>query len=418
MLTIVLTGDSDHMVPIFRMVVEHVHSIVLTRGRRRRHTKTALEILLTLAKKTTLPLIDAAWINNRLKSAARGNMDDDTFALFLRLSARRKEEDATMDTETQPGQESRFQTSEIDARSPGGTVLPEAAGYPLFTKILRNVQICSELTDGWEDEAVYGGLIAVRDIPQLESCLPDDDLLGTLYDAMGEAEEVTEIGEAGDAMTKTRPFRVRKAAYDVILVARDGWLRSTNLRATLHDRDFPRRLHSVVTETGRSDHSCSFLMMMEILSEDRFWHHYLREAMNIWFSFRHEGPKQVFTILSRVGGLPLMVYEGTNPPPLDKFLEKIVEDEWARVPGCLVMNLTADCLEPLAEVTKRFKELLLSGRGRRAVLAAVEQVIPSLEERRDGGYEGPGEDVRRIVDGLLETLRMPMESTSRGLIYW
>jgi hypothetical protein len=45
------------------MVVEHIHGMVLAPGRRRRYAKTALEILLTLVKKTTLPLVDAAWIN-------------------------------------------------------------------------------------------------------------------------------------------------------------------------------------------------------------------------------------------------------------------------------------------------------------------------------------------------------------------
>ena len=344
-------------------------------------------------------------------------MDDDTVTLFLRFSARRKEEDAMTDAETQPSQEPRFQ--EINLRSPGGTILPEVAspGYTLFTKILRNVQICGGRADGWEDEAVYGGLIAVRDIPQLGSYLPDNELLGTLYDAMGKGEEVAEIGEVGEVKTKTRPFRVRKAAYDVILVARDRWLRSTELRDTLHDRDFPRRLHSVVIETGRSDHRNSFLVMMEILSEDRYWHRYLREAVDIWLSFRHEGPSQVLAILSSVGGLPLMVYEGPNPP-LDRFLEKLVEDEWARVPGRLPMDLTPDCLEPLAEVTKRFKELLFTENERRAVLSVVEQVIPSLKERRDDGYEGPGEDVRRIIGDLLEALRMPRRSTSRASTYW
>ena len=414
-------GDSDYIVPIFRMVVEHVHFTVLTRGRRRRHTKTALEILLALAKKTTLPLVDAAWINNLLKSAAGGNMDDDTFALFLGLSARRKEEDATTDGETQPGQEPRFQTSGIDACSPGGTILLEATspGYTLFAKILRNVQICGKLPNGWEDEAVYGGLIAVKDIPQLGSYLPDDDLLGTLYNAMGEADVVEEIGEAEEAKnTETIPFRVKKAAYDIILVARDRWLRSTELRQTLHDRDFPRRLHSVAIETSRSDHQRSFLMMMEILSEDGYWHSYLREAIDIWLSLRHEGPSQVLAILSRVGGLPLLPYNGTNPPPFDRFLEKLVKDEWAGVPGRPVIDLTVDRLGPLAEVTKRFKELLFGENERRAVLAVVEQVIPSLKERRDGGYEGPGEGVLRIIDDLLETLRAPTRSTSRGSIYW
>jgi hypothetical protein len=56
-----------------------------------------------------------------------------------------------------------------------------------------------------------------------------------------------------------KPFRVRKAAYDIVLVARDGWLKSPDLRQTLESLDFPRKLHSVVIETGRSDHQRSFL---------------------------------------------------------------------------------------------------------------------------------------------------------------
>ena len=409
-----LTGDSNYIVPTFRMVVEHLHRMVLARGRRHRHTKTALEILLTIAKKITLPLVDAVWINGLLKSAVGGDMDDGTFALFLRLSARRNEEDAASNAETRPGEEySRVQAGETGPLPPGGVASPEitALEHTLFIKILRNIQICSGQGDSWEDEAVYGGLIAVRDIPQLGSCLPDDDLLGTLYNAMGDAEKVENEAEA--EKIKFRPSRVRKAAYNIMLAARDRWLGSAKLRQTLRDRDFPRRLHSVVIETGRSDHWRSFLKMMEVLSEDKYWRSYLREAMDIWLSFRREGPNQVLRILSRVGEIPLVMYEGTNLPPLDKFLEKLVEDEWAGVPGRPVMDLTADRLGPLAEVTKRFKDLLFAEGGRRAVLTAVEQVIPSLERRRDGGYEGPGTDVRGIVEGLLRVLREPMQSTSR-----
>jgi hypothetical protein len=166
-------------------------------------------------------------------------------------------------------------------------------------------------------------------------------------------------------MEKDKPFRVRKAAYDVILVARDGWLRSAELRQTLEDLDFPRQLHSVVIETGRSDHQRSFLMMMEILSEDRYWHSYLRGAMDIWLPFRHEGPDQVLRILANVWRTTTPGVRRFQPPPLDKFLEKLVEDEWAGVPGRLVKDLTADRLEPLAEVTKQFKELLFTETDRR-----------------------------------------------------
>ena len=47
-----------------------------------------------------------------------------------------------------------------------------------------------------------------------------------------------------------------------------------------------------------------------------------------------------------------------------------------------------------------------------AVLAVVEKVLPSLEKRRGYGYEGPGEDVRCVIDGLLEDLRVPTQSTN------
>jgi hypothetical protein len=44
--------------------------------------------------------------------------------------------------------------------------------------------------------------------------------------------------------------------------------------------------------------------MMEILSEDRYWHPYLRGAMDLWLDFRHEGTDQVVQILLRVGEIP------------------------------------------------------------------------------------------------------------------
>jgi hypothetical protein len=396
------------------MVVEHIHGRVMTRGRRRRHAKTALEILLLLIKKATLAL-DPEWINNLLKSGTKGNMDDETFTVFLRLSARRKEELVTADTEATPLSEdhARVQGGEADPRPPGGigSLDTPNPGYPLFVKISRNVQTRIEKEERWQDDAVYGGLIAMRDIPQLGSCLPDDSFLETLSKAMERSEESEES-------EKAKPLRVGKAAYDVILAARDGWLKSPELRQKLEELDFPRQLHSVVIETGRSDYQRSFLMMMEILSEDRYWHSYLRESMDIWLPLRHEGPVHVLRILARVGEMSLPEFDSSNPPPIDKVLEKLVEDEWVGVPGRPATNLTADRLEPLAEVTMQLKELLLTEGGRRAVLAAVDCVVPSLERRRDGGYGGPGEDVRGIVDTLQEMLRSPMPSTSRRSGYW
>ena len=383
--TVVLIGSSDYIVPTFKMVVEHIHVIILNRGHRLSHAKTALEILLTLAKKITLPLVTAAFINRLLKSAAAGNMGDDTFNLFLELSAQRKEEDTPTAAETQPQDD---QGGETGPRSPGGTTAPVTTTpeQALFDKISKNVQAGSGHASGWEDEAVYGGLIAMRDIPQLGSYLPDSDFLHTL----------------SEAMKKGRPFHIRKVAYDIILAAQEGWLKSTELRRDLMHLDFPGRLHSVVIEAGRSDHQRPFLEMMETLSEDRFWHPYLRGAMEIWFPFRREGPKQVLQILARIGELSFPKYDDSNPPPLDEFIETLVEDEWARVPARPVMKLAPDLLGPLAEVTERLKEIFFTDDGWKVILATLWRIIPRLERRRD--YKAP-EEVCRIVNELIEKLR-------------
>ena len=387
----VLIRDSTYLVPTFEMVVEHIHDLTLARGRRRRHAKTALDILLILAKKARpLSLVDASWINGLLKSAARGNMDDDTFTLFLRLSARRKEEKVTADAATScDGQ----YCVHIQGGKPE-TATPE---YALFVKILQNIQTHSEQEGGWQDEAVYGGLLSMRDIPHLESFPPGGDFLRTLC----------------YAMDKGKPFHVRKAAHDVILAARNGWLRSAELRQTLKDLDLPRQLHGVVIETGRADRLRSFLTMMEILSGDRYWHPYLRGTMDIWLPFRHDGPDQVLSILARVGELtpPIPEYS-PNSPPIDKFLEKLMKDEWAAVPGRPAADLAPDRLKPLAEVTRGFKEQLLAELDRGAVLDVVEQVIPTLERRRGTGLEGPGEDIDVIVNDLLDVLREPIQFTA------
>ena len=214
--------------------------------------------------------------------------------------------------------------------------------------------------------------------------------------------------ERGKDKSKSKPFRVRKTAYDVVFAARDGWLRSPDLRKTLENLDIPRELHSVVVETGRIDRQRSFLEMVEILAEDRYWYSYLRNAMGIWVHFRHEGPDHVQRILITVGELIIAGSEGSKPP-LGKQLEKLVEDEWAGVPGRLVQDLTADRLKPLAEATAQFKQQLPADRDRdrRAILDMVEKVVPSLEKRRDEGYDGPGEDVCEIIDDLIEVLRSP-----------
>ena len=403
-----LTGGSNYFQRTFKLVAEHIHGIALHGGRRRRYARTALEIILTLVKKTTFPFVDTPWINGLLRSAAEGNMNDEAFVLFLRLRALTKEEPSSAQDYV------TITNRETDPDNPERTVASETptSEYILFSMISKNIEACSGREDGWHDEAVYGGLIAIRDIDRLGACLPKLNFLKTLSGAM----EKPDATEKFDTAEKNKPFRVRKAAYDVILAAQDGWLRSTLLRDTLQDLDFPRQLYSVLIETGRADHQRSFLIMMETLSEDRYWHSYLREAMDIWLSFRHEGPEQVIRILTSVGEIPFPG-SGFNPS-LDRFLVRVVEDEWARVPGRQTMNLSADLLEPLAEVTTQLKELLFTESDRRAVLAVVAQVIPFLEKRRDDGYEGPGDDIREIVEGLVEILGTPSQSISRRSTYF
>jgi len=270
--------------------------------------------------------------------------------------------------------------------------------HTLFSKIMKNIRTCIGKEGGWRDEAVYGGLIAIRDIHQLESSLFDREVLRTLH----------------DAMDKDKPFRVRKAAYDVMLVTRDQWPNSAESHQEL---DFVKQLHGLVVDIARPDYQCSFLIMMATLSEDEYWHQYLREAMEMWLPFSHEGPGHALHILTNVGGL----LPRSEPPSPNESLEKRVEDEWAAVPGRSIQELSADQLRPLAEVTAKFQELTFDENDRKAVLAMVERVIPSLKERRDEGYPGPSEDVRGVVDGLLEKLRLPtspLGGRRHGSTYW
>ena len=284
--------------------------------------------------------------------------------------------------------------------------------YILLDQVLRNVDTCGAQVDGWEDDAVYGGLIAIKDLPGLRLCEPKAEFIRTLSKTM----EISEMrGEIGG----NKPFRVRKAAYDVMLAMRNRWLKSEALRPTLEDVDFPRKLHSVVIEILRpdhSDHQHSFLEMIEILSEDRYWHPYLRRAMDIWLPLHHEGPHHALLTLCRVGGLRLLEHDDYS---VDKPLEKVVEEEWAAVPGRRTTDLTADRLGPLAEVTEQFKRLsFFSENDRKAVLAAIEQVLPALERRRDEGYDGPDDEVCRIIEHLLKVLRVPIQANNRRPTLW
>jgi len=411
-LAVELTGDSVYLGLTFKLVVEHIHGIVLEKGFRSRHAKTALEIIHTLVKKTSFELVDAVWINNLLKSAARGKMDDETFTLLLRFSGLREADDTVANLGILPAQDNdHTQQDEPNPQSPGGTVRAEnpTPEYILLDLILRNVKACGAQKDGWQDDAVYGGLIAIRDIPGLRTCLPKAEFLETLSKAM--EKETEGENEKGDKL-----LRVREAACGVVLAARDGWLRSAELYPVLKDLDIPRKLHSVVIKTGHYDHRHSFLEMMAILSEDRFWHPYLREATDIWLSLHRDGPAHALRILTKVGELLLPRRDDYS---VDKPLEKVLEEEWAAVPGRLPMELTVDMLEPLAEVTGQFKQLLFfTESDRRAVLAVVEQVIPRLENRRDDNYGGPDNDIRHIIDSLLRILREPVQTSSHRPTFW
>ena len=396
-LAVDLTGGSDYFESTFRKVVEHVCKMVFSKGRRQRYAETALEILLDLVKKAPFPFVDGAWIDDLLEKVASRNMDDEGFAVLLKLSALRKTDDARTDPEQSVGHDYSF--IERGGACPGGIVTSEnpTPKYALLDRVLRNVDICSAQMDGWKDDAVYGGLIAVRGLPGLRFCDPKPEFILTLSRAM-------EKLETGRKNRENKPFRVRKAAYDVVLAVQDRWLRSADLRQTLEDVDFPRKLHGVVVETLRSDYQRSFLGMIEILSEDRYWHSYLRKAMDIWLPLHNEGPRHALLTLCRVGELRLLESDDYNA---EKPLEKVVEEEWAAVPGRYPMDLTADLLGPLAEVTEQFKRLsFFSEIDRKAVLAVVERVVPSLEKRRDEGYSGPDDELRGIIEDLLRVLRV------------
>ena len=403
-----MTGYSGYLASALREVVEHTCQIVFSGGRRKKYAKDALETLLSLVKKTTIPFVDAAWIDDLLKRAAWEEMDDDKFTVLLRLSALRKSDEAATGPEATGGNDvDHFKPNEAD---PGGIATSEnpTPEYALLDQVLRIVDVYGT-QDDWEDDAVYGGLIAIKDFPGVRLCNPKEEFIRTLSKAM-------EKRETGGEVKKDKPFRVKKAAYDVVLAVGDRWLRSADLRETLKDVDFPRKLHSVAIETTRHDYQRPFLEMMEILSEDGYWHSYLRKATDIWLPLHHEGPACVLHILCNVGGLLLSGSDGYNT---GKPLEKVVEEEWAAVPGRRPKDLTVDRLGPLAEVTEQFKRLsIFSESGREAVLAAVEQVVPSLERRNDEGYGGPDDELHMIIEDLLRVLREPVQANSRRSTFW
>ena len=375
MLRITLIGDSEYFTLTFKKVVEHVHDVALAGRRRYRHVAEALKILLTLVKRTTHRLVNAVWINQLLKTAANGDMADEEFILLLKLSAWRKEEE-------------HFLTLGTDPLSLEGTATSEAPTLDdtLFRTVMKAIQVC-----GLQEETVYGGLLAIRDLSQLSPSLFDDDTLQTFYEVMNDVN----------------PLRVRQAAYDAVLVTQDQWLRSPKLRQKLEEISFFAQLHSVVVEIALPHYERSFLLMMEILSEDAFWHSCLRETMAIWLPFRREGVLQTLRIIRNIGGLTSPTRYNTSSFPIDSSLRNLMVDEWAAIPGRHVRDLTADRVKPLAEITEVFKELLFDDGSRRAVLEEVEKAIPGLERRNDIGDDGPGEDVCDIVDALVAKLRSP-----------
>ena len=246
-------------------------------------------------------------------------------------------------------------------------------------------------TRGWQDKVVYGGPLAIKDIHRLGPSIFDDDALQTFH----------------EAMDHKNPFHVKQAAYDVMVVTQDQWLKSPKLQQRLRDLDLLKQLHRVVVEIARPDYQQSFLTMMEVLSEDVNWHPYLREHMDLWVPFRYEGGPQILHIIGKVGGLTFATPGDRGSSSIDEVLQKLVVEEWAAVPGRPVGDLTADRLRQLADVTGGFKELAFSDNCRKAVLATVEQVLPGLEPRREGGYPGPGDDVQDIINDLLKILRVP-----------
>ena len=390
MLRVVLIRDSDYLAPTFKLVVEHVLGTALAGSRRYRHVAEALKILLTLVKLTTLPLVNATWIHELLKRAASSKISDEEFTLVLKLSAWRKEEGAAVNTGVGDPPVQHF---EADPQSLEKTATSEAptSDDTLFRKVMEAIQTCS-----WQDEIVYGGLLAIRDVRQLGPSLFDDEILQTFHEATDDSKHL----------------RVRQAAYDAVLVTQAQWLTSENLRQKLQDLGFFDHLHKVVVEIARSDYQRSFLTMMEVLSEDVNWHQYLREHMELWVPFRYEGAPQILHIIGKVGGLTLATPGDRGSPPIDDLLQRLMVKEWAAVPGRPLGGLTADRLKPLVKVTEGLKEVVFDDSCRSTVIATVEQVIPGLERRIYDGYEGPGKDVRDIIRDLLENLRLPFTRRS------
>lgn len=378
-----LTRNSAYFQLAFKMVVEHIWRLAVgRRSRRVRYAGNALEIVLTLAGKQAAKPLDVVWINKLLWNAV--DMDNEKFVYFLRLR------ELAGSGEDQSHDQDRVTNREVDSGHLGGTITSETPPpeYTSFSKISKNIEICSKQERGWEDKAVYGGLLAIQNLFRLGVYLPEVSFLETLSDAMNES----------------KPIRVRLAAYTVILTAQDVWLRSADLREKLKTLDFPRQMCSVVCGTCRADHQTSFLNMMEILSQDKYWHSYLRETMDLWLPFRREGWEHVIRIFSNITDIQFPEVHNPN----DDSLVDHVTQEWARVPGPGVRYLSTDQLEQLAGVTKHLRNIVFHEIHRKDVLAVVKGVVLSLQNRRNDGQEGVGEGIRCIVNDLLVVLQVPI----------
>ena len=391
-LSVVLIGDSYYLSHTFQLVVEHIQNTALTGGYRYRHVAEALMILSTLVRRSSLesPLVDAAWITELLIHAAMGDVADDEFTQLLAFRAWGRNKGDTVDPWVG---NSLIRDLGTNPQSFGTTATSEALTSDdiLFRKVMKIIQ-----TRGRQEEVFYGGLLAIRYIRCLGPSLFDDDALQTFH----------------EALDYSNPLRIRQAAYDAMLVTQGRWLKSEHFRQKLEDLDLFSQLHSVVVEIARHDYQRSFLAIMEVSSEDVNWHPYLREHMELWVPLRYEGEPQILHIIGNVGGITVTTPGDRGSTSLDDFLQSLMVEEWAAVPRRLVGDLTADRLEPLADVTRGFKELLFDDSCRRAVLARVEKVLPGLDLRREDSYAGPGDDVRDIINELLKELRVPRRQFS------
>jgi len=250
---------------------------------------------------------------------------------------------------------------------------------------------------GWQEaeRAIFGGLIAIRDMKHPAF---DDDTLQTLH----------------DAMNNRNSLQIRQVAYDVALVTQDHWLGSETSRQKLRDLDFFKQLYLITPiAIPDPDYQRLLLRMTETLSEDVYWRSYVREAMRFWLPLRPNGPDHTVHIIGNIsGGVSFAEWDDGDLSLFDDSLRQLLVDEWAAVPARRVPDLAADRLKQLAETTKEFKEVLPDEEYRRSVLAEVEKVIPGLERRQDGGYEGPGQDVREIVNDLVARLQPPPQPRS------